>query len=119
MLEFTRRLPFLLYRYAMPLRVNPELTVTRQLANRGIAPGDIRRILISHFHADHIPGLRDFPGAELIASRDGYDDIAARRALSAISRAFIPDLLPGVFLERVNLAARFDGPSLPALGPTH
>jgi glyoxylase-like metal-dependent hydrolase (beta-lactamase superfamily II) len=119
MLEVTRRLPFLLYRYATPLRLNPELTVTRQLANRGIAPGDIRRILISHFHADHIAGLRDFPGAELIASRDGYNDIAARRGMSAVSRAFIPDLLPGDFRARAKLVERFEGPALPALGPAH
>ena len=118
-LEVTRRLPFLLYRFATPLRLDPELSVARQLAGRDIKPGSIRRILISHFHADHIAGLRDFPEAELIASRAAYDDIAARHGMRALSRAYIPDLLPADFHERARLLSAFEGPSLPALGPAH
>jgi len=100
MLEATRRLPFLLYRYATPLRLKPELAVVAQLARWKLAPGDIRRVLISHFHADHIAGLFDFPAAEFIASRPAYEDIAFRRGLHALSRAFIPDLLPNDFSAR-------------------
>src|SRR6202043_1176341 len=70
MLEVTRRLPFRLYRYATPLRLRPDLAVVAQLQQRGLAARDIRRVLISHFHADHIAGLRDFPAAELIASQE-------------------------------------------------
>lgn len=42
------------------------------LAAAGIAPGDIDMVVISHFHGDHIAGLRDasgapmFPNAELL-----------------------------------------------------
>ena len=42
------------------------------LAAAGIAPGDIDMVVISHFHGDHISGLRDasgapmFPNAELL-----------------------------------------------------
>ena len=119
MLEATRRLPFLLYRYATPLRLKPELAVVAQLARWKLAPGDIRRVLISHFHADHIAGLFDFPAAEFIASRPAYEDIAFRRGLHALSRAFIPDLLPSDFSARAKFLTSFEGPSLPALGPTY
>jgi glyoxylase-like metal-dependent hydrolase (beta-lactamase superfamily II) len=109
----------LLYRYATPLRLQPELCAVTQLERWHLKPGDIQRIIISHFHADHIAGLRDFPEAELIASRAAYEDIAWRRGLSALHRAFIPALLPGDFDKRVRLLPPFYGPSLLALGPTH
>jgi glyoxylase-like metal-dependent hydrolase (beta-lactamase superfamily II) len=82
-------------------------------------PSDICRIVISHFHADHIAGLRDFPAAELIALRAAYEDIAACRGLHALRRGFVPALLPDDFREHATLLPAFTGPPLPALGPTH
>jgi glyoxylase-like metal-dependent hydrolase (beta-lactamase superfamily II) len=119
MLEVTRRLPFLLYRYATPLCLRPELAAIEQLARWKLTSRDIRRVIISHFHADHIAGLLDFPNAEFIASRAAYQDIASRRGLNALRRAYIPDLLPSDFYERAELLASFDGTSLPGLGQTH
>src|SRR5205807_556113 len=74
MLEVTRGLPFALYRAATPLHLRPELAALTQLERLGLREHDIRRVLISHFHADHIAGLRDFPGAEYIASQLAYRD---------------------------------------------
>ncbi|HJT56888.1 MAG TPA: MBL fold metallo-hydrolase [Ktedonobacteraceae bacterium] len=119
LLDATRHLPFLLYRYATPLRLQPELSVIAQLKRWHLHPGDIQRIIISHFHADHIAGLRDFPNAELIASQAAYEDVTWRRGLHALRRAFIPALLPDDFEKQVRLLAPFNGLSLPALGPTH
>ncbi|HEX7734123.1 MAG TPA: MBL fold metallo-hydrolase [Ktedonobacteraceae bacterium] len=119
MLEVTRRLPFALYRTATPLYVRPELAVIAQLKRLGLKASAIRRVLISHFHADHIAGLRDFPDAEYITSRLAYSDVAARKGFSALRRAFIPALLPEHFEQRATLLSSFQGAELPALGPTH
>ena len=119
MFDVTRRLPFSLYRQATPLHLAPELAVVEQLPRWGLTPEDIQHILISHFHADHIAGLRDFPTAHFITSQAAYDDIATRRGMRALLRAFIPDLLPTDFRQRLTLISTFDGPALPALGPTH
>ncbi|HZU68314.1 MAG TPA: MBL fold metallo-hydrolase [Ktedonobacteraceae bacterium] len=118
-LTATQRLPFLLYRYATPLRLRPELSIAAQLARWKLQPGDIRRVILSHFHADHIAGLRDFPEAEIIASNAAYEDIAWRQGIAALRRAFIPALLPNDFDTRKCLVSSFDGPALPGLGPTH
>jgi glyoxylase-like metal-dependent hydrolase (beta-lactamase superfamily II) len=118
-LEVTRKLPFLLYRYATPLCLKPELAVVEQLVRWKLTPKDIRRVIISHFHADHIAGLLDFPNAEFITSRVAYIDIASRNGLRALSRAYIPDLLPSDFCERATLLESFSGVSLPGLGQTH
>ena len=119
MLEVTRRLPFRLYRYATPLRLRPELAVIAQLQRRGLAAKDIRRVLISHFHADHIAGLCDFPAAEFIATQAAYDDIAAREVFGALRRAFIPALLPADFAARATLLPAFESSPVSAPGPTH
>jgi len=118
LLDATRHLPFSIYRYATPLHLQPELAVAAQLGQWKLKPDDIRRVIISHFHADHIAGLRDFPQAELIASRPAYDDVAGRRGLNALQRAFIPACLPDDCCRRATLLASFDGPALPALGPS-
>jgi len=119
MLEVTKRLPYLFYRYATPLRLKPELAVIEQLARWKLLSRDINRVIISHFHADHIAGLLDFPTAELIATRAAYEDIASRDGFLALKRAYIPDLLPPDFRERAKLLESFEGLSLPAVGPTH
>lgn len=119
LLDATRRWPFSLYRRMTPLRLNPRLAVAAQLPALGLAPADIRRVVVSHFHADHVAGLRDFPHAELIASHAAWDDARARQGLRALLRGVVPALIPPDFAARARLITRFDGPILPALGPTH
>ena len=72
MFQATRKLPYRLYRLLTPLRLRPHQSVAAQLRRSGVRPADIERIIVSHFHADHVGGLRDFPGAELIALRLAY-----------------------------------------------
>ena len=119
MLEATRPWPFLLYRFVTPLRLQPKLAVANQLSTWGLWPDDVRYVIISHFHADHVAGLRDFPAATLIARQSAYDDIAPRQGFNALRRGFIPALLPDNFAQRACLLPAFTGPPLPALGPTH
>lgn len=111
--------PFRLYRMATPLHLRPELAVSAQLAHYGLVPNDIKQVIISHFHADHVAGLRDFPQAALVAHARAYADVAQRKGLRALQRGFIPDLLPQDFARRAVLLPSFSGPALPGLGPTH
>jgi glyoxylase-like metal-dependent hydrolase (beta-lactamase superfamily II) len=119
LLAATSRSVFWLYRLATPLRLARELSAVCQLQRQGLGASDVRMILISHFHADHIAGLQDFPEAQLVASQAAYEDVARRRGLNALRRGFIPALLPGDFRERATLLPAFSGPPLPHLGPTH
>lgn len=119
MLHAVRSWPFAIYGAMTPLRIRPELAVINQLARFGLVAHDIRRVIISHFHADHIAGLYDFPHAEMIASGAAFESIAGRTDLGALRRAFIPALLPEGFAAQARLLPPFRGPALPALGPTH
>ncbi len=119
MLDATAHWPYSLYRLATPLYTRPDLAVVNQLARLHLAPSDIKYVLLSHFHADHLAGLRDFPTAEVIAVRAAFEDVAARRGLSALRRAFLPVLLPDDFASRATLLTEFTGPTISSLGPTH
>lgn len=119
MLDVTARWPERAYRYLTPLRLSPELELVRQLAARGIAAGDVARAIVSHVHADHVAGLRDFPAAEIIVSGAALDGVAGLRGLAALRRGHIPALLPTDFAARVRALPPFAGPPLPGLGPTH
>jgi glyoxylase-like metal-dependent hydrolase (beta-lactamase superfamily II) len=119
MLEETRRMPYAIYRMVTPLRLRPDLAVVEQIWRWQLTATDIDRIIISHFHADHIAGLRDFPQARLIASAGAYHGVAGRHGFSALRRGMIPALLPDDFAARAELLPDFAGPALPELGPTH
>ena len=119
MLDATTRFPFRIYRYLTPLRLDPQLAVVNQLGRFGLTHRDIGRVIISHFHADHISGLRDFPAAQFIATDTAYSYIAGRQGMAAMQHALIPDLLPDDFATRLDLLDDFHDASLPGLGPTH
>ncbi len=118
-LDAARGWPFALYRLMTPMRLGPRLAVAAQLGALGLTVDDIARVVVSHFHADHIAGLRDFPRAQFIVSRAAWDDTSRRRGVRALLRGVIPALIPDDFAARATLIDRFDGPVLPALGPTH
>lgn len=119
MLEATQSLPFRLYRWATPLHLDPELAAVAQLARFGLKAEDIRTVIVSHFHADHLCGVRDFPHAQFIATQAAFDDVAQRTGWRALGRAFVPALLPDDFVQRLTLLPAFAGPPLGGLGPTH
>lgn len=100
--EATRSFPECLYRVATPVRLDPEEELLTQLAERGVAPGDIGMVMISHFHADHVAGLRDFGQARFLATRGEYEANGRRSRVARVRRAFLRDLLPDDFADRVE-----------------
>jgi glyoxylase-like metal-dependent hydrolase (beta-lactamase superfamily II) len=119
LLDVTRWPPFRLYRWLTPLHLDPALTVAAQLEQFELLPEWIRYVVLSHFHADHLCGVQDFPRSQFITTRSAYGSIEKRRGWRALMRGFIPALLPEDFSQRLMLLPEFAGPTLGALGPTH
>lgn len=122
-IEATRPWPFRLYRYATPLRLHAGGDIAAQLAARGVGPNDVTHVIVSHFHADHVAGLRDFPAATIVASAEGLDYALAQRGAAALCHGIIPALLPDdLCCSGRTVAVSFchaAGPELAHLGATH
>jgi len=99
----TRSFPANIYAKATPAYIKKEEEACFQLKQAGIGAADISYIIISHFHADHVAGLKDFPNAKFIASEAAYYDVRGKTGFSATRRAFLPDLLPSDFESRLDL----------------
>lgn len=108
--DVTRNLPFKLYAKLTKVFIEEDGEAKNILAKKGISPSEINYIIISHFHADHIGGLRDFPNAQFVCSQVAYENIKNERGITALTKGFIPDLLPDDFCERLQLIS-FEEPT--------
>ena len=50
-----------------------DATAAQQLAGLGIAASDVRHVIASHLHLDHVGGLRDFPEAAIHVHREAWN----------------------------------------------
>ena len=120
LLDALHHWPFQIYHHLTPLRLQPELAIVNQLATRGISPEMITTLIISHFHLDHVAGLRDFPAARLVADRAALDYAPQLQGIAALRRGLIPSLLPPDLVQRALPTDSLPrGPELPHLGPTY
>ncbi|MGC6387299.1 MBL fold metallo-hydrolase [Ewingella sp. S1.OA.A_B6] len=111
---YTAKGIFRLYRKTTPVHFNSGDALFRQLASQGILLADIQALIISHFHGDHIAGLRDFAGVPSICSAVGWESSRSLRGFAALKRAFVPGLIPDDFETGLAFMERFEQIALPA-----
>lgn len=92
-----------LLKWITPVSASEAESPVALLAGRGIAPADLRWIFISHFHVDHLGGLRDFPQARFLTSRAAWESVRGLSPAAAFRRAHAPELLPEDFAARLEL----------------
>lgn len=114
-MDATGRLPELLYRTTLPVTLRPEEHLPRQLAALDIDLGDVRRIVVSHFHGDHVGGLLDHPRARIVAGASGAEHALSLRGIGAVRHAILPALLPGDLRERLDPVEDFPALSVGGL----
>lgn len=112
--DHTRHGVYRLYPWVTPVHFDPAQSLRAQLAARGLRVDDLDGVLLSHFHADHIAGLRDFPGLPLICSGSGWQQLRHRRGIAAVRRAFVPGLMPDDCEGRMRFVEGFEPVALPA-----
>ena len=99
--EATKGFPEKIYALLTPVEVKEQDLAVNKLRGLGVNPGEIDYIFISHFHADHIAALKDFPNAKFIVSKDAWIDIKDRSRMGTLIRGVLPSLIPEDFEERV------------------
>lgn len=103
----TRHFPYNLYAKLTPVVCDKTDTLLAHLVAQKLKSSQIKGIFISHFHADHISGLKDFPNIPIYCLESCYSDIKDKSGLSAVRRGFIPKLLPDDFRKRLILLNKF------------
>lgn len=105
-LTATTQWPERMYRMALPLDLPDNEVLRTQLSGFGLVPADIGTVVISHYHGDHIAGLRDFPAARFIASAEDTRQFAQLRGhrWRATLGGHLPGLLPDDYFMRVVAA---------------
>lgn len=100
--DATQSFPERLYRWLTPMTLPSEENLLTQLQTMGIALDEINYVFISHFHADHIAGLIDFPNAHFVCSREGLQSFYQRKGVRGLIKGYLPALLPDDFENRVS-----------------
>jgi glyoxylase-like metal-dependent hydrolase (beta-lactamase superfamily II) len=99
----TQRFPGRLYRQVTPVFTEPHEALVEQLRQRGIDPLSIKHIILSHFHADHVCALKDFPEATFYCHEKALRQFQQLRGIKAVKKALLADLFPENFAERCFL----------------
>ncbi len=96
------RWPEGLYPRFLPAFLNEGESALEQIRRKGFSASDVNGIVISHFHGDHVAGLRDFPNARLWCLRSAYQAVSGRSSWANLRNGFLPELLPADFGSRVR-----------------
>ncbi len=85
--------------------LNPKLVDDEQpeplLAHYGYGCGDVRFVIITHFHADHVSHLGAFPNARFIASTQAWRTISRRSHMGNVAHGVFTELLPQDLEDRL------------------
>lgn len=100
-MQATQSFPDRFYRWATPVFLEEDESVINTLLKKGIQPIDIKYVILSHFHADHLAGLIDFPNSQIICSKIAYDEVKNSSGIKAVSKGILHGLLPASYENRL------------------
>jgi glyoxylase-like metal-dependent hydrolase (beta-lactamase superfamily II) len=96
--DATRSFPHRIYRLATP--VTHAGSTAGILAGAGIPATDIRHVLITHFHPDHVGGLAEFPHATVHYHQEALESFGRLSVWRQVRAAFLSRLVPGWLPDR-------------------
>ena len=101
-IEATAPFPERLYRWVTPIDLHHGRDAASQCRKIGHDPLEVRHVILSHFHGDHVSGLHAFPNATIHCARAGLEDVGRRGRISATRRGLLPRLLPADLPRRAR-----------------
>lgn len=96
------------HRWDVAFRIDREQEIGPQLRALGIGPGDVKRVVLTHLHADHDGGVSHFPQSEILVSPG---ELRTARGWLGRARGYLPHRWPSWFNPApLQLAAGAFGP---------
>jgi N-acyl homoserine lactone hydrolase len=93
LLEHSRELnPFV--RWEVAFQIEREQEIGPQLRALGIAPRDVKKVVLTHLHMDHDGGLAHFPDSEIVVPAG---ELAKAKGLLGRVRGYLPHRWPSWF----------------------
>jgi len=96
----TSRFPEKLYAFTTPCFVEEHQAAAAQLLEAGVDAAQIKHLVLSHLHGDHVCGCLDFPEATFYSQSAGWRFISTANRLTRTRKGYLRQLLPGDFKER-------------------
>lgn len=90
----TRPFPERFYRWTTPVSVGEAEQWHTWLAAHDIVEGDIAGTIISHFHGDHVAGMRHLSDRPVYCARAGLNELRQPGRLGRVRRGLLPTLVP-------------------------
>ncbi|MGI8922298.1 MAG: N-acyl homoserine lactonase family protein [Solirubrobacteraceae bacterium] len=92
-------------------RVAPEHVLSRQLEARGLRPGELGTVVMTHLHTDHAGGVPTLPGATFLVDSREWRAATARNAVArGYSRLHLDRSLDWRTIDYADLDAPACGP---------
>lgn len=84
------KLKYFLYRMLNPINISEDKMINRQLEKKNISTQEIKYIILSHLHPDHIGGVEFFPNAKIIISQKCFEEFEKNSFRSLIFKEILP-----------------------------
>jgi glyoxylase-like metal-dependent hydrolase (beta-lactamase superfamily II) len=91
-----------LYGSILRPKLIPDQSPQAILRELGATSADVRLIVLTHFHADHISSLREFARAEIITCGDAARRVMAMSSAAALRHGIFKELIPSGFEPRLR-----------------
>jgi glyoxylase-like metal-dependent hydrolase (beta-lactamase superfamily II) len=98
----TQPLPERAYRWLTPVTLRDGGDAASQCRALGVDPADVRHLILSHFHADHMAGTHAFPNATIHCSAAGYAAACKGGRVNAVRQGVVRALFPPDFAARAR-----------------
>lgn len=115
-----RSLAMRIYNAVLRPRLIETQSPAQVLEKRGASLDDVDTVILTHFHADHVARLNEFPRARILAHGAAARAVTRMSARQALHHGIFKELLPVDFAERIEpIEACPLLPAHPALGEGH
>jgi glyoxylase-like metal-dependent hydrolase (beta-lactamase superfamily II) len=89
------------YNWLIPSRLNTQGSLDHALNSLGYSVADVRNVIITHFHADHVSELSRFPNARVYGRKSALVGITKCASLTNLRHGVFSELIPGDLIDRI------------------